>query len=65
MDSHILVIVSFALLVFFAAVAVFQWLWNVTMPEQFGLKELRYWAAFRVLLIAGFLTSGGFVSLNL
>lgn len=48
-----------AIAVFFLLVAVFQWLWNTTMPEAFGLKEIRYWVAFRLLLIAAFLTSGG------
>lgn len=41
--------------------AIFQWLWNITMPEAFGLREIRFWVAFRLLLIAGFLTAGGVV----
>jgi len=43
--------------------AVFQWLWNITMPEAFGLREIRFWVAFRLLLIAAFLTSGGLIHL--
>jgi hypothetical protein len=43
--------------------AIFQWLWNITMPEAFGLRQIRFWVAFRLLLIAGFLTSGGFIRL--
>jgi hypothetical protein len=39
-------------------VAVFQLLWNMTMPETFGLKPIRFWVAFRLLLISAFLTSG-------
>ena len=38
--------------------AIFQWLWNITMPEAFGLRQIRFWVAFRLLLIAAFLTSG-------
>jgi len=53
-------LVLFVLLVFFA-VAVFQWLSNITMPEAFGLKQIRYWVAFRLLVIASFLTSGVFI----
>jgi hypothetical protein len=45
--------------------AIFQWLWNITMPEVFGLREISFWQAFRLLLIAGFLTSGGFIKFNL
>ena len=47
------------------ATAIFQWLWNITMPEAFGLREIGFWVAFRLLLIAGFLTSGSFVNFNL
>lgn len=45
--------------------AIFQWLWNITMPAVFGLREISFWQAFRLLLIAGFLTSGGFIKFNL
>ena len=44
--------------------AVFQWLWNTTMPEAFGLREIRFWVAFRLLIIATLLTSGGLVQLR-
>jgi hypothetical protein len=54
------VVVSLVLM----ATAVFQWLWNITMPEAFGLRQIGFWVAFRLLLIAGFLTSGSFVNFN-
>ncbi len=44
--------------------AIFQWLWNITMPEALGLRPIRFWVAFRLLLIAAFLTSGGFIKFN-
>ena len=40
--------------------AIFQWLWNITMPEVFGLKEVTFWQAFRILLLAGFLFGRNF-----
>ena len=42
-------------------VALFKWIWNITMPEVFDFKEITFWQAFRLLIIAGFLfqaTSG-------
>ena len=39
--------------------AIFQWLWNITMPEVFGLKEITFWQAFRILILAGFLFGAG------
>lgn len=45
--------------------AIFQWLWNITMPQVFGLRQIEFWVAFRLLLIAGFLTSGNFANFNL
>jgi hypothetical protein len=56
-----LLVISLVLL----ATAIFQWLWNVTMPEAFGLRRIGFWVAFRLLIIAGFLTSGSFVNFNL
>lgn len=35
-----------------------QWLWNITIPQVFGLKEITYWQAFRLLIIAGLLFGG-------
>tara|TARA_B100001173_G_C15938689_1_gene526093 strand:- start:671 stop:934 length:264 start_codon:yes stop_codon:yes gene_type:complete len=34
------------------------WLWNMTIPEVFGLKEITFWQAFRILLIASLLFGG-------
>ena len=62
MGDTILVLIALGVVIFFVGVAVFEWLWNITMPEQFGLKPIRYWVAFRLLVIAAFLTSGGFIS---
>ena len=45
--------------------AIFQWLWNITMPQAFGLRPIAFWVAFRLLIIAGFLTSGGLIKFNL
>lgn len=53
------IVVALWVLAFFIACAVFQWLWNTTMPDQFGLKRVRYWVAVRLLLIAALLASGG------
>lgn len=45
--------------------AVFQLLWNLTMPQVFGLRQIGFWVAFRLLLMAGILTSGGLIKFNL
>ena len=44
-----------AIVVFFLVVALFNWLWNITMPQVFALKRITYWQAFRLLIIAGML----------
>lgn len=51
---------SFDLLLILVVVALFlsiipallRWLWNITMPDVFGLKQLTFWQAFRLLIIA-------------
>jgi hypothetical protein len=35
-----------------------QWLWNITIPELFSVKELSYWQAFRLIIIASILFGG-------
>jgi hypothetical protein len=35
----------------FIVPALLQWLWNMTIPELFGSKEIRYWQAFRLIII--------------
>lgn len=53
-DSLILMIPALIVL-YLIIVAIFQWLWNITMPQVFNLRRIAYWQAFRLLLIAGFL----------
>ena len=40
-------------------VALFQWLWNITMPQVFNLNTVTFWQAFRLLLISAFLFNSG------
>ena len=55
-----LVFIAVVLLIFLVA-AIFQWLWNMTMPEAFGLKPVSYWIAFRLLVIADILLSPSYL----
>lgn len=41
--------------------AIFMVLWNTTVPHIFNVKGIRYWQAFRLLLIAWILFGGFFV----
>ncbi|MDI9468529.1 MAG: hypothetical protein QM343_11690 [Bacillota bacterium] len=41
-----------------------QYLWNITMPQVFNLKEVTYWEAFRILLIAAILFGGPNIALG-
>jgi len=50
----ILILIAVVLLVFLVP-AIFQWLWNITMPQVFGLRPVTYWIAFRLLIIADIL----------
>jgi len=43
----------------FLAVALFQYLWNTTMPQLFNQRQVSYWQAFRLMLIAGLLFGSG------
>jgi hypothetical protein len=62
----IVLIAALIPLVFGIVIALFRWLWNITMPQVFGLKTITFWQAFRLLLLAGMLFNGGaFLKINL
>jgi len=50
-----IVVIVFAVLVLFVVTGIFQWLWNITVPDVFGLKQIAYWQAFRLLILSGML----------
>ena len=54
-----LVLVAFAIMMVFFLPAFFQFLWNITVPEIFRLKTIRYWQAFRLLLMASMIFGAG------
>ncbi|KYP79478.1 hypothetical protein [Ferroacidibacillus organovorans] len=46
------------LIVLFLVPAIFQWLWNMTCPQIFRVSSIRYWQAFRLLILAALLFGG-------
>lgn len=58
MPIRIFAVLPFLVVLFFAITGLFQWLWNITMPEVFNLKRVTFWQALRLLLIAGILFGG-------
>ena len=60
MIGGIFILITVVLAVFVVP-AIFQWLWNITMPQVFGLKPITYWIAFRLLIVADILLSPSYV----
>lgn len=58
------IIIILVLAWLFLMPAILSWLWNMTMPEIFGLKTIEYWQAFRLIIIAAILTGGGILNFN-
>ena len=58
MGINILFFGGIAVLLIFVVTALFRWLWNITIPDVFGLKRITYWQAFRLLILAGMLFGG-------
>jgi len=56
--------IALAVVILFVAAWLLQWLWNITMPEVFNLKEITYWQAFRLLIIAAILFGGPNIALG-
>jgi hypothetical protein len=47
-----------ALVLIAVLVVVFRWLWNTTMPSVFGVKELTFGQALKILILASILFGG-------
>jgi hypothetical protein len=43
---------------FVVFVLIFRWIWNHTVPAVFGLKEITFWQAVGILVLASILTGG-------
>jgi hypothetical protein len=48
-------VILLGIAILFVAAALLEWLWNMTLPEVFGLSAVTYWQAFRLILIASIL----------
>jgi len=57
--QDLFVLVTIVLIGLFITSAIVQWLWNMTMPEALKTPPIRYWVAFRIVLIGTLITSGG------
>lgn len=53
-----LLAVGVVLVGFVVFVLVFRWIWNHTVPAVFGLKEITFWQAVGILVLASILTGG-------
>ena len=56
--TTIILSVAGALIGFVVFVLVFRWIWNHTVPAVFGLKEITFWQAVGILILASILTGG-------
>ena len=52
------VAVAIVLVSFVVFVLVFRFIWNRTVPAVFGLKQITFWQAVGILLLASILTGG-------
>lgn len=52
------VIIIVVALVFLAATLLVQYLWNTTLPDLFGFKEITFWQTFRLFLLVSVFFGG-------
>ncbi len=50
------IVIALVLIAIF--VVIFRWLWNSTMPDVFGFKQLSFGQALKILIMAGILFGG-------
>ena len=53
------------ILIVMVATALLGWLWNITIPGIFGIREITFWEAFRLLLISALLFGGPLAQVDL
>jgi hypothetical protein len=62
MDTSTLVGTSMGILIALVLIAIivviFRWLWNTTMPDVFGVKQLSFGQALKILVLASLLFGG-------
>lgn len=61
MNENVLGIViglAVALVIVAILVVIFRWLWNSTLPDVFGVREVTFWQAFKIMLLASILFGG-------
>ena len=56
--AFVLMMAAIVLTVAFVLILLFKWLWNITMPDVFGISEVTFWQAFRILILASILFGG-------
>jgi hypothetical protein len=51
----LLIIALVVLILVFIVPVILRWLWNMTIPQVFGVRAITFWESFRLLLICGIL----------
>jgi hypothetical protein len=51
-------LILLGILALFVASALLMWLWNITITKIFSVREITFWEAFRLIIIAGILFGG-------
>lgn len=46
--------------ILFITSALLMWLWNITITRIFNIREITYWEAFRLMIIASLIFGKGF-----
>ncbi|KPU44442.1 hypothetical protein OXPF_19360 [Oxobacter pfennigii] len=48
-------IIFFQIILLFLLSALLMWLWNITVTRIFNIREITFWEAFRLMIIAAIL----------
>jgi hypothetical protein len=57
-NVNIAVSVAAAVVAFIVFTLIFRWIWNRTMPPVFGVREVTFWQAIGILVLASILFGG-------
>lgn len=60
--AHIIGLILLLVIILFICSALLMWLWNITITRIFNVREITFWEAFRLMIIAGLLFGRGSIT---
>lgn len=62
--SFVFLVLILGVIAALVSAALLEWLWNITIPDIFGIREITIWEALRLMFISALLFGAPFGFIN-